>query len=434
MFLNLNFSTLFLRIFLVCVFVAPTILFSGSASAYESDELSQEVGVVVVETSGLLDPVLAQMMITTLKEVDPTETLALIFQVNIDGSVVEEDKIIELAELIIDSPVEVSFWVGPSGSRAKGPILDLAFLSGDIGISPGSRIGKIGNSSLSEHGFKNEFNFDSNHDLITGTLNYEDSIEQGFARSSPVLLEHLVGVKGFQVEKDEINDEIKPLTKTRFKEMGPASQFFHSVASPSITYLLFLAGMGLLVFELYTAGVGIAGVLGALCVLLGAYGLAVLPSELWAIGLLIFAMLGFAVDVQTGVPRLWTFIATLSLIFGSLFLFDGLPLPWLTLLFGILLASFCMAGGMPAMVRTRFATPTIGRDWIIGELGTAIDEISPSGTVEVKGAIWRAQTNRATPIKANDEIRVASVNGLWLDVEPIEGAARDYRERKPREK
>ena len=220
------------------------------------------------------------------------------------------------------------------------------------------------------------------------------------------------------------------MTQTRFEEMDPPDQFFHSVGSPAITYLLFLAGMGLLVFELYTAGVGIAGVLGALCLLLGFYGLAVLPSNPWGIALLIFSMFSFAVDIQTGVPRFWSGVATISLVVGSLLLFDGLSLSWLTLLFGILLTVSCMSAGMPAMIRTRFATPTIGREWIVGELGMALEEINPNGTVEVKGAIWKAQTNRATPIKVNDEIRVAAVDGFWLDVEPLEGAARDYRERK----
>ena len=37
----------------------------------------------------------------------------------------------------------------------------------------------------------------------------------------------------------------------------------HTFASPAMTYLLFLIGAALLIFEFYTAGVGIAGVLGA---------------------------------------------------------------------------------------------------------------------------------------------------------------------------
>tara|TARA_B100001250_G_scaffold47638_1_gene37290 strand:- start:1366 stop:2661 length:1296 start_codon:yes stop_codon:yes gene_type:complete len=402
-------------------------LFSPNALAESISTPTEDVkSVVVVEASGLMDPVMVRMMQRTLEEVDTTKTIALVFQINISGSVVEEEKIVALGQAISSSPIPISFWIGPSGSRAKGPITELALISGDIGISPGSKIGKIGQSILSSNSSEAHKNFDLNEK----TFNYEEAVEKGIARSSPVLLEHLVGLEGFEVISDVDSGEIKPLTQTRFEEMDPPDQFFHSVGSPAITYLLFLAGMGLLVFELYTAGVGIAGVLGALCLLLGFYGLAVLPSNPWGIALLIFSMFSFAVDIQTGVPRFWSGVATISLVVGSLLLFDGLSLSWLTLLFGILLTVSCMSAGMPAMIRTRFATPTIGREWIVGELGMALEEINPNGTVEVKGAIWKAQTNRATPIKVNDEIRVAAVDGFWLDVEPLEGAARDYRERK----
>ena len=402
-------------------------LFSPNALAESISTPKEDVkSVVVVEASGLMDPVMVRMMQRTLEEVDTTKTIALVFQINISGSVVEEEKIVALGKAISSSPIPISFWIGPSGSRAKGPITELALISGDIGISPGSKIGKIGQSILSSNSSEAHKNFDLNEK----TFNYEEAVEKGIARSSPVLLEHLVGLEGFEVISDVDSGEIKPLTQTRFEEMDPPDQFFHSVGSPAITYLLFLAGMGLLVFELYTAGVGIAGVLGALCLLLGFYGLAVLPSNPWGIALLIFSMFSFAVDIQTGVPRFWSGVATISLVVGSLLLFDGLSLSWLTLLFGILLTVSCMSAGMPAMIRTRFATPTIGREWIVGELGMALEEINPNGTVEVKGAIWKAQTNRATPIKVNDEIRVAAVDGFWLDVEPLEGAARDYRERK----
>jgi membrane-bound serine protease (ClpP class) len=48
----------------------------------------------------------------------------------------------------------------------------------------------------------------------------------------------------------------------------------------------------------------------------------------------------------------------------------------------------------------------------------------------VEGARWRARTNRATPIKAGSELRVVAIDGVTLEVEPLEGAARDYRERR----
>jgi membrane-bound serine protease (ClpP class) len=84
--------------------------------------------------------------------------------------------------------------------------------------------------------------------------------------------------------------------------------------------------------------------------------------------------------------------------------------------------------GMPSMVRTRFATPTIGRDWMIGELGDAVTNISPDGVVSVSGAQWKAHANRATPIASGDQVRVVAIVGTELEVEPLQGGARDYRE------
>ena len=89
-----------------------------------------------------------------------------------------------------------------------------------------------------------------------------------------------------------------------------------------------------------------------------------------------------------------------------------------------------MVAGMPAMVRTRFSTPTIGREWMIGEEGEAVTNVSPDGVVRVRGALWRARTNRATPIELHDGIRVVEVDGLLLEVEPLEGGAVDYREKR----
>jgi membrane-bound serine protease (ClpP class) len=82
------------------------------------------------------------------------------------------------------------------------------------------------------------------------------------------------------------------------------------------------------------------------------------------------------------------------------------------------------------MVRTRFATPTIGREWMIGQSGTAVNDVDPEGFVEVGTARWRARTNRATPIRAGESFLVSAIDGVTLEIEPLEGAARDYRERR----
>ena len=103
---------------------------------------------------------------------------------------------------------------------------------------------------------------------------------------------------------------------------------------------------------------------------------------------------------------------------------------WITLLAGIGGVVLAFVVGMPSMVRTRFATPTIGREWMIGELGDVVDAVDPDGVVSVGDGRWRARTNRATPVAAGQQVRVVAIDGVTLEVEPLEGAARDHRERR----
>lgn len=405
----------------------------GATAASAHGDEQHEVypaAVDVVEASGFLDPVLVEMMADTLRSVDPDRTMAIVFQVNSTASVVPVDELLVLADLIVGAPVPVSFWVGPSKARATGPIAQLVALGDDVGIAPGARLGATGESFLPAGSYDPAFG-PTTGDLRDRTVGYQEAIDLGVARPAPVLLEHLVGVPGFEVhtvaEKD--GPSVQPVTPTRFHQLNVVDQFFHTVASPAVTYLLLLVGLGLLVFELYTAGVGIAGVIGAVSFLLATYGLGVLPARGWAVGLVVLAFLGYAIDVQAGVPRTWSVIGTVSLVVGSVFLFDGVSLSWITFGVGVVGTGMGMVGGMPAMVRTRFSTPTIGREWMVGETGHAVERLSPNGTVSVRDAVWRATTNRATPLEPGDELRVVAIDGLWLEVEPLEGAARDYRQR-----
>src|SRR5690606_5421331 len=138
---------------------------------------------------------------------------------------------------------------------------------------------------------------------------------------------------------------------------------------------------------------------------LGSYGLDVLPARWWAVALLVVSMFGFAIDIQVGVPRFWTGVGVVTLVVGSVWLYEGMSLSWITLLVGILGTCLGMISGMPAMVRTRFSTPTIGREWMIGEAGVAESAVDPDGVVRVRDALWRARTNRATPIPAGGSIK-----------------------------
>jgi membrane-bound serine protease (ClpP class) len=206
----------------------------------------------------------------------------------------------------------------------------------------------------------------------------------------------------------------------------------HLLISPATAYFLILAGLALAVFEFFAASVGFAAAVGALAIVGSLYGFSHLPVHWWAVGLLMLATLGFAIDAQSGGSRFWTVTGVGALVAGSFLLYGGdselRPAWWLVLLVvagTILFYVFAV----PSFLRARFSTPTIGREGMIGEMGTAAVAVDPDGVVLVLGARWRARTNRATPIPAGDAVRVVAVEGPVLEVEPETGGARDHRDR-----
>ena len=157
----------------------------------------------------------------------------------------------------------------------------------------------------------------------------------------------------------------------------------------------------------------------------------------WAIALLLLGLLGLSIDLQAGGLGAWTFIGAASLVAGSVTLYGGssrLDPSWWVIALVCGGTVLFMLSGMTAMIRSRFSTPTIGREELIGEMGVAEVDVAPDGVVRIHDALWRARTNRATPITAGAEIRVVAVEGIVLEVEPPEGGARDHRERARRPK
>ncbi len=392
---------------------------TAPAAAQSDGGARSEETVRILKVSGLIDPVTASFIVEEIAEAADSDVVALVLQVNSEGAVVSDERMDEVVDAITSSAVPVSTWIGPSGSKAEGEAVRLVAASAVAGLSPGSRVEVT--AELAE-------DVDlAGRTAVGERVGSELAAELGLVdNDAPVLGEFIVALPG--VETNQVDDRIEPVTPVRFGQLGLVDQLFHTVASPPVAYLLLVIGASLLVFELFTAGVGVAGMVGVGSLLLAAYGLAVLPTRTWALVLLCLAFPAFAVDVQTGVPRFWTAIGVVALVVGSIALFEDGPPSWITLLAGIIGVLLAMLGGMPAMVRTRFSTPTIGRDWMIGETGVAVAAVAPDGIVTVRDAPWRAHTNRATPIDAGAEVRVTAIDGLTLEVEPIEGGAKDYRE------
>jgi len=390
----------------------------------------------VVAVVGLIDEIEASNIIDTLRAADAAgDVEAVVLQLDSAGAAVADDRLAQVARAIQDTGVPVGVWVGPSGAVALGGAAELVAVADLSGIAPGAGIGDVGRQRLPVDEFGELFPGDPSV-VRSEVLRGEDAVELGAVDEfAAIVREHIVGIDGVRtsVEVVDGNERVAPTALVRFSKLPLGTQFLHTVASPSVGYLLLVAGLGLLLFEFYTAGIGIAGVVGAGSVVFAGYGVAALPHNTWALVLVLAAFVAFAVDVQSGVPRAWTVIGMVMLAVGSLWLLTEFRPTWLALLAGVGGMAVTVFSGMPAMVRSRFGTPTIGRDWMVDEVGPVVTAVDPEGLVRVRGALWRARTNRATPIPEGDEAKVVGVDGLVLEVEPMEGAAKDYREMRKRQ-
>lgn len=410
----------------------------------------------VIQIGGLVDPPNAALIRDAVRGANADRATLLLITFNSGGAVDVDPR--PLLRAIRNSRVPVVAWIGPSGSKARGLAAELALQASVVAVSNGSTIGPLEPQMLDRDeraSLRPVVPNDRNdafiaHRAATADQAVRRGVTDRVCPSPPgcaTIGDLLVALNGQTVETAHGPVELRtakvvgtgdgrrlePLHEIRFRKLDLVGQAVHTLTSPSIAYLLLVVGLALIIFEFFTISIGLAGGTGAIA-LVGAFvGFSHLPVNAWALALILVAMFGYAIDVQAGRAYSWTVIASVLLLVGTLFLYGGssrLDVYWwvVVVMMAAVVAFFTSA--MPVAVRSRFSTPTIGRESLIGEEGEAAVAVDPDGVVLIRGARWRARTNRATPIAAGESIRVVEVDGLVLEVEPETGAARDYREPK----
>ena len=385
---------------------------AGLATLFAAPADGQEGGryVDVVQVSGWIDPIVVDFLVDALAAPDPDTTEAVVIQLDSPGALVDDARVERVVAAIEGSDVPVAVWVGSAGAHALREATRLVEAADVAGMSPGARV-EVGGRRLTP-----------DQALAAGVVDIGED-------EAPVIGQFIAALDGdevdgrtlrtAEVEQQEDGPETTLVVRARFAKLDLGPRLLHGVGSPPIAYLLLTAGLALVVFELFTIGIGIAAVVGAVSLALAGYGLDVLPTNPWGLALLVVGTFGFAVDVQTGAPRVWTGIGVVAYVAGSLLLFDDpVSLGWLPLVGGVLGMVLMMLAGLPATVRSRFSTPTVGRESMVGERGEAVVELKPEGVVRVRGALWPARTNRATPLAEGAAVEVVGIDGARLEVAP----------------
>ncbi|WP_119155472.1 NfeD family protein [Caldimonas tepidiphila] len=194
------------------------------------------------------------------------------------------------------------------------------------------------------------------------------------------------------------------------------------LTDPSVALILMMIGVYGLFFEFMNPGVGVPGVLGAICLLIGLYALQMLPvnyAGLALIGLGVAFMAAEAFAPSFGILGIGGVVAFGA---GALMLIDtevpGFGIP-LGLVVALALTSALLIGAVTAMaLRSRRRAILTGDEALAGHVAEVLDSGAPGLWVRFEGEHWQAASE--SPLRPGQKVRVLARRGLVLDVAPLD--------------
>lgn len=351
----------------------------------------------------------------------------------------------EIVERMRASAVPIVVYVYPAGATAAsaGTILTLA---GHAAVmAPGTSIGAA--SPVSMQGEMGEVERRKAENIIIADLKaltehrspeaqawVEQAVTESAALSAaealdigvvdavaPTVEEALRQLDGLEVRlREEVTTldlgdlEIRQLPQTIIE------QFLDTILDPNIAFILLTIGMNAILFELSSPGGYLAGIVGAICLVLGFFALGVLDVNWTGLGLIVLAFALFVADVMTPSLGVLTGLGVLSFALGAVILFSS-PVYQVSLTLVVTVALF--TGAFFAFVVTKAVSAqrrpsATGREALVGALARVREPLDPEGLVLVEGELWQARS-RAGAIPAGATVKVVAVEGLSLVVQPL---------------
>jgi membrane-bound serine protease (ClpP class) len=151
------------------------------------------------------------------------------------------------------------------------------------------------------------------------------------------------------------------------------------------------------------------------------YSLHTLPINYAGLGLILFGVILFVLEIKITSHGFLTAGGITSLVLGSIMLFqsnsalDMLSISWEVIAIVVLFTTLFFLFAIGMGVRAQKRKPTTGKEGLVGETGIAITDLNPDGQVKLHGEIWNA-TAIQPEIKRDTKVIVQQVENLRIKV------------------
>jgi membrane-bound serine protease (ClpP class) len=194
------------------------------------------------------------------------------------------------------------------------------------------------------------------------------------------------------------------------------------ITDPTVAYVLLLVGIYGLIFELSSPGAVLPGVVGVIALLLALYAFQVLPINYAGLALMLVGVAFMVAEAFVPSFGALGLGGVLAFVAGSLILLEE---DQLAVSLPVIGGTALVSAGFFAWVLTRFVRlrrerARTGREELLGMRGEVLEPLQAGGRgwVRVHGERWRARSAR--PLRRGARVRVKAVDGLWLEVEPVD--------------
>ncbi|MFC5520110.1 NfeD family protein [Polaromonas jejuensis] len=252
---------------------------------------------------------------------------------------------------------------------------------------------------------------------LTASEALRDKVIDVVAKDLPDLLGQIDG-RTVHVQASDVKLATRGLPyETRLPDWR--QELLSVIANPSFALILMMLGMYGLITEFSSSTFGIAGVAGAICLLLALFALQLLPVNYAGLALILLGMGMLVAELflpTFGVIGLGGVVAFIA---GAILLFDsdapgfGVPLPLILALAATSAAVILLGGGMALKARRR---PVVsGREEMTGAPGEVLEVADGEAWARVRGERWRVSSPQ--PLAPGQRIHVLGLHGLTLDVQ-----------------
>jgi membrane-bound serine protease (ClpP class) len=238
------------------------------------------------------------------------------------------------------------------------------------------------------------------------------------------LTELLKNIDGYKIDTSK-GTVILKTSGVVIKEisMSTTEKFLDVLSNPNVAYILIILGTYGLIYELASPMAIFPGVVGGICIILAFFALGTLPVNYARLALLVFAFILFIIDIKAPTHGFLTAGGIVSMILGSLFLFNS-DLPFYQVSWSIILGvvgttTIFFVFIITTVLRSHKKKVTTGVEGLAGQKGIVKSPLEPKGQIMLDGALWRAIT-AGRYIKEGEEVVVKKVDGLTVYVEPCE--------------